>query len=177
MDIVSRTSATEYEALVGRTVDAIFQDGGYWHLVVALRCQDGNTISFNTEAVEIANYFEVFPIKVEIEQTEQRPWQLLNEPRTIVAVDLLLREEWLEHTIPHPRHVGSPPHYAQRAGRGPAPDQALEHVVVQAGFQLRFDEGMPIVVFASSTAPFNVEIALQSTAIESALAAFNPTEA
>ncbi len=177
MEIVSRTAAYEYESLVGRTVDAVYQDADYWHLFVALRCQDGQTILFSTEDVGIAKYFEVFPIKIAIETTEQRAWQFLNEPRRIVGVTPLFREEWLEPTTPHPEHVGSAPRYAHNAGRGPVPAQALQHVTVQAGFKLHCEDASPIVVFASNSAPFNVEVAIPSAEIESALAELNPTEA
>jgi hypothetical protein len=177
METVSRTTSIEYQSLVGRIVEAVYQDAGYWHLFVALRCIDGQTMIFNTEDVGIAKYFEVFPIKIGLEPTEQRAWEPLHKPRRVVAVSPLYREEWLEPTDPHPEHVGSGPHYAHNAGQGPAPAQALYHVTVQAGFKLHCEGASPIVVFASNTAPFNVEVALHSSEIESALSAFNPTEA
>ena len=177
MEIVSRTSPTEYLALIGKSVDAIYQDAGYWHLFVALRCQDGQTAVFSTEEVGVAKYFEVFPIKVATEATEQRSWRALGEPKRIEAVIPLLREEWLEPMAPHPEHVGSAPHYAHHAGRGPASAQAVQHIVVQAGFELRCQNASSIVVFASNTAPFNVEIAYEEAAIKDALSAFSAAEA
>ena len=177
METVSRASANECLPLVGRTVDAIFQDLGYWHLFVALRCLDGQTIVFNTEDVGVATYFEVFPIKVSLEATEKREWRELDAPRKVAAVLPLFREEWLEPTTPHPEHVGSAPHYAQSAGHGPAPAHAVQHVVVQAGIELRCEDTDSIVVFASSTAPFNVEVAHQRAEIKNALSGFKATEA
>jgi hypothetical protein len=177
METVSRSSLTEFKAVVGRTVDAVFQDDGYWHLIVALRCTDGESIVFNTEDVYIAKYFEVFPIKVKVEPTEQRAWRRLNEIRTIQEAIPLFREEWLEPSAPHPELVGSAPHYVQHAGRGPVPSDAVQHVTVQAGVKLCFGLGESMLVYASNTAPFNVAVAVTNIEVENALAAFNATDA
>ena len=177
MKTVSRASLHELEALVGRTVDAVFQDEGYWHLFVALRCTDGQSIVFNTEDVGIAKYFEVFPVKLKLEPTVVRAWQTLDEPRTIQRVNPLFREEWLEPSAPHPELVGSTPHHVHHAGRGPASPQAVQHVVVQAGVELQCAPMETLLVYASNTASFNVEVAVSPSEVENALAAFNATEA
>ena len=177
METITRVSSSEYEVLVGRTVDAVFQDKGYWHLYVALRCTDGNSIILSTEDVGIAKYFEVFPLRVRIEPSEQRVWQGLEDLRTISAVSPLFREEWLEPTEPHPELVGGAPHHVHHAGRGPASLAAVQHVVVQAGVELRCSSAESMLIYASNTAPFNVELAVKQEEVENALAAFNATDA
>ncbi|WP_189685896.1 hypothetical protein [Pseudorhodoferax aquiterrae] len=158
-------------------MDAFFQDEGYWHLFVALRCTDGNSLVFSTEDVGIAKYFEVFPIKVKLEPTVARAWRALDEPRTIQRVTPLFRHEWLEPSNPHPELVGGGPHHVHHAGRGPASPHAVQHVVVQAGVELQCASKSSLVVFASNTAPFNVEVAVSLVEAENALAAFTTTEA
>ena len=177
METVSRASFGEFRALVGRTVDAVFQDSGYWHLFVALRCADGKSIVFSTEDVGIAKYFEVFPIKVKVETTEERAWRRLDKPQAIREVTPLCREEWLEPSAPGPELVGSAPHHVHRAGRGPAPTEAVQRTVVQAGVEVRFEPTESLLVYASNTAPFNVEVAVTKNEVENAMAAFNATDA
>lgn len=173
METISRASSHELEVLAGRTVDAVFQDDGYWHLFIAFRCTDGKSIVFCTEDVGIARYFEVFPVKVTIEPTECRAWRLLSEAETIREAVPLFREEWLEPSDPHPEHVGSSPHYVHHVGRGPASTNAIRKVIVQAGVKLCFDSAGSALIYASSTAPFNVEVAITQTEVEYALADFN----
>lgn len=173
METISLASPSDFQALVGRTVDAVFQDDGYWHLIVELRCTDGYSIVFQTEDVGVAKYFEVFPIKVRVEPSAQRQWQELEHPRTVSLAKPLLREEWLEPSAPHPELVGGAPHHVHHTGRGPAPATAVQHVLVQAGVELRCQTGPALLVYASNTTPFNVEFAAMQGEVEEALAAFN----
>ena len=89
----------------------------------------------------------------------------------------LYREEWLEPSAPHPELVGSAPHHVHHAGRGPASVGTVQRVVVQAGVALRLGPEESLVVYASNTAPFNVELAIASTEVAHALDAFCATEA
>ncbi|MBC7681978.1 MAG: hypothetical protein H7172_06560 [Ferruginibacter sp.] len=173
MKTVFLAQLSELNALVGRTVDAFFQDANYWHMFVALRCTDGQTIVFNTEDVSIAKYFEVFPIKVKVEPTEQRAWKSLVAPKTIRDVMPLFRDEWLEPSAPNPDLFGSAPHHVHHAGLGPAPASAVQQTTVLAGVELGFSSSDLMLIYASNNAPFNVEIAVSQAEVESALGGFN----
>ena len=177
MEAISRATLAEFNALAGKTVNAHFQDIGYWHLVVELRCTDGQSIVFNTEDVGVGKYFEVFPIKIGFQPTAQRAWTPWAKEKTIQEVIPLFREEWLAPSSPHPQLVGSAPHHIHHAGRGPASKEAVQHTVVQAGVMLRFNPTESLVVYAASAAPFNVEVALTQTEVERALEAFSAPEA
>lgn len=177
MNTVSRVDLSELHSLVGLKVDAVFQDESYWHLVVALRCSDGHSIVFSTEAVGIAKYFEVFPIKVRVEPTEHRAWRGLGQPKAIHNVRPLVRQEWLEPVDRHPELIGNAPHHAHHAGCGPSPSHAVQTVEVQAGIELRFSVTDSMLVYASGAVPLNVELATTPAEVKSVLAGFKPTDA
>lgn len=155
----------------GATIDAYAQHEGYWHLVVALRTSVGAPFLFTTEERSAGFRFDVFPIGVRRGEPVECPWRALTRPLVIQNATPLWRVEWTVRGAQGPT-IGSDP-YTHFAGRGPASDQAATRARVLAGVLLQSESGEGIVVAASDSAPFNVDIFLPVDA-EAALEGFEP---
>lgn len=155
---------SEFEAeldlapLLGVTIDAYAQDEGYWHLSVALRLVEGEPFVFRTEERSAGSRFDVFPILGGPDKDAARTWRELARPFVIERAVPLWRVEWTEQGANGPT-VGSDP-YTHFAGRGPAPPQAATCARVLAGVWLQSKAGEGVVIAASDSAPFNVDIFL-----------------
>jgi hypothetical protein len=162
----------QLESLEGAAIDAYAQDEGYWHLFVALRLVGGQSVVFTTEEHSAGHWFEVFPIRLHTDERVERQWRDLPTPLLIDRAIPLWRSEWIEPGAVG-ETLGSNPatHYA---GRGPAPPKATAVARVQAGVLLQCHSGDQVVVAASNSAPFNVEMFLFNEAISTALAEFHP---
>jgi hypothetical protein len=159
-------------SLEGAKIDAYAQDEGYWHLFVALRIDGNGTVLFTTEENSAGPRFEVFPLKSQHEVGVERKWRSLPAPLLVCRATPLWRSEWLESGAVG-EFLGSNPatHYA---GRGPVPSEAVAGAHVRAGVLLQSASGVQLVVSASNTAPFNVEIFFSHEAVSKALAGFQP---
>lgn len=144
--------------LSGMTVDAYAQDEGYWHLFVALRLAGGEPFVFRTEEHAAGRRFDVFPIGVGGDPGATYAWRALARPFVIERAIPLWRIEWTEPGASVPT-LGADPatHYA---GRGPATPQASVSARVRAGVLLEDRGGGRMVIAASDSAPFNVEVFL-----------------
>jgi len=158
-------------SLLGETVDAYAQDNGYWHLFVALRLAGSKSLVFTTEEHSAGQRFEVFPIRAKREVEASYSWRTLDRPILVSAIVPLWRYEWLEAGAVG-ETVGTDPatHYA---GRGPASPDAIVSARVLAGVFLEGAAGEQMVVAASDSAPFNVEVFLSAQAAK-ALDCFEP---
>jgi hypothetical protein len=168
----SVSACDDFSALVGKRIDAYFHDDGYWHVVVALRAEGEQSLVFSTEDRGLAKYFEVFPLKFAIEATEQRRWVAF-EPLLVESVVPLWRLEWLEPTEDNGQFLGSGPHHVHHAGAGPVSSSAVHAARVLAGVKLADGKGRAIVVSASDSAVFNVDIAVEPTAVVKMLGGFS----
>jgi len=148
--------------LLGSTIDAYAQDDGYWHLFVALRVVGDAPFFFRTEERSAGARFDVFPICGRREDDARPAWRELLRPFVIERAIPLWRVEWTERGAAWPT-VGSDP-YTHFAGRGPASPQAANHARVLAGVLLQSANGEGIVVAASDSTPFNVDIFLPADA-------------
>lgn len=166
------SACDDFSALVGKRVDAYFHADGYWRFFIALRADDGRSLVFSTEERGLAKYFEVFPLKFAVEETEPRQWVTF-EPLLVDSVLPLWRLEWLEPTEDNGQFVGSAPHHVHHAGAGPASSAAVHAARVLAGVKLLDSEGRAIVLSASNSAPFNVDIAVEPTAVADMLSGFS----
>ena len=95
MQKIAALQSDSLEALRGLTIDAVYSAEDYWHFFVAFRCIDGQTIVFTSEDVQIAKYFEVFPLRVAVQSAEAKPWQQLPQAETVASSRALWRYEWL----------------------------------------------------------------------------------
>lgn len=161
----------DLSALPGATIDAYAQHEGYWHLVVALRTSVGAPFLFTTGERSAGFRFEVFPIGVRRGEPVECPWRSLARPFVIQKATPLWRVEWTVRGAQGPT-IGSDP-YTHFAGRGPASDQAAARARVLAGVLLQSESGEGIVVAASDSAPFNVDIFLPAE-VNMALERFEP---
>lgn len=152
------TADLDLSTLPGATIDAYAQHEGYWHLVVALRTSVGAPFLFTTEERSAGFRFDVFPIGVHRGEPVECPWRTLDRPFVIQKATPLWRIEWTERGAQGPT-IGSD-RYTHFAGRGPASDQAATRARVLAGVLLQSESGEGIVVAASDSAPFNVDIFL-----------------
>ena len=168
----SISACDDFSALVGRRVDAYFHADGYWRFFVALRAADGQSVVFSTEERGLAKYFEVFPLKFEFEASEERQWVSF-EPLLIETVRPLWRVEWLEPTEDSGEFLGSGPHHVHHAGAGPASPSAVHVARVLAGVALSDRAGRTILLSASDSAPFNVDIAVEPAAVTNMLDGFS----
>lgn len=158
---------------VGTTVDAYAQDEGYWHLFVALRL-GGTTTSlvFTTEGRSAGYRFEVFPISVQSLAEAKHAWRSLPRSMLISSAVPLWRCESVEAGATG-ETMGLHPS-TQYAGRGPAPSTALVSARVLAGVLLEGSLGEQLVIAASDSAPFNVELFSSEQAVKRALENFEP---
>lgn len=167
----SISACDDFSALVGRRVDAYFHADGYWRFFVALRAEDGQRIVFSTEERGLSTYFEVFPLKFEFEASEERQWVSF-EPLLIKTVRPLWRLEWLEPIDDNGQFLGSGPHHVHHAGAGPVSSAAVHVARVLAGVTLSDSAGRTLLLSASDSAPFNVDIAVQPAAVATMLDGF-----
>ena len=158
------------EALLGTNLTAYAQDSGYWHLFVALRTTSGPSVVFTSEEQSAGFRFEVFPIRFSIEEEGTREWHVLQAPFLVGEASPLWRSEWVEARAVGPT-LGSDPN-TQYAGRGPVPSKALSSARVLAGVLLESASGQRMVIAASNSAPFNIEIAASVETVETALEGF-----
>jgi len=164
-------ACTDFSALLGKMIDAFFHADGYWRFFVALRTTADETLIFSTEEHALAKYFEVFPIKFAVEATEERNWILLDTPLCINSVASLWRAEWLEPDTDVGRRIGAGPHYIHRADAGPIPSEVVGAEVL-AGVQLCEREGTCVIIAASDSVPFNVDITTAPAAMQEMLGRF-----
>lgn len=169
MQKIAALQSDSLEALSGLTVDAVYSAEDYWHLCVAFRCIDGQTVVFTSEDIQIAKYFEVFPLRVAVESAEARPWRQLPQAETIASSRALWRYEWLEPVEPHPDLVGNGPHFVHRVGPAPASTSSTEPVVVLVAVELSFASGGRMLVYSSDSAPLNVEFVGDSKGVSTRL--------
>lgn len=144
--------------LVGKVLTAYAQDSGYWHLFVAVLTSTGSSFEFRTRDEMPGPRFEVFPITLSSQPKSDHNWISLPEAVTVDRAFPLWRFEWLEDGALGPA-LGSNPQ-TQYAGRGPAPTNAALAARVLAGVLIKGTKGELIVVAASDSASFNVEVAL-----------------
>ncbi|MBD9436716.1 hypothetical protein IB223_11500 [Pseudoxanthomonas sp. PXM03] len=162
MQVPEFTAELDLAPLLGATIDAYAQDDGYWHLFVALRIVGGVPFVFRTEERSAGPRFDVFPIHGGREADARPAWCELARPFVIERAIPLWRVEWTERGATWPT-VGSDP-YTHFAGRGPASPQAANRARVLAGVLLHSATGEGIVVAASDSAPFNVDLFLPADA-------------
>jgi hypothetical protein len=157
--------------LVGLTFDAFAQTDNYWHFFVALRVTNGDSLVFTTEEFGIGPRFEVFALRVQREAV-QEVWRGLPQPFKASSARPLWRNEWTESGASGPA-LGVDPatHYA---GRGPVPPHALSQARVLAGVLFADPDGSRIIISASDSAPFNVEIFVDPGDVDEALNRFEP---
>lgn len=142
--------------LSGATVDAYAQDEGYWHLFVALRLVGGEPFVFTTKDHMAGPRFEVFPIRAGSEPGTVHAWRALAHPFVIARAVPLWRVEWMEPGARGPTlGADAATHYA---GRGPATPEASASARIRAGVLLEGESGERMIVAASDSAPFNVEV-------------------
>ena len=168
----SISACDDFSALVGKCVNGYFHVDGYWRFFVALRTEDGGTFVFSTEAHGLAKYFEVFPLKFVFEAPEARHWVPF-EPLHIEKVRPLWRMEWLEPAADNGQFLGAGPHHVHNAGAGPASPSAVQVARVLAGVALSNGAGRTILLSASDSAPFNVDIAVEAAAVAAMLDGFS----
>lgn len=170
MQMMDFHAALDLASLPGTTVDAYAQDEGYWHLFVALRLVGAEPFVFKTEEHAAGRRFDVFPIGAGADPGAVYAWRALVRPFVIERASPLWRIEWTEPGASVPT-LGSDPatHYA---GRGPATPQASVSARVRAGVLLEGREGERVVIAASDSAPFNVEVFLLDGEVERALEGF-----
>ena len=162
----------DFSALIGKRVDAYFHADGYWRFFVALRAADGQSVVFSAEERGLAKYFEVFPLKFEFEASEERQWVSF-EPLLIETVRPLWRLEWLEPTEDNGQFLGSGPHHVHHAGAGPASPSAVHVARVLAGVALSDSAGRTILLSASDSAPFNVDIEVEPAVVANMLGGYS----
>ncbi|QYF93859.1 hypothetical protein KY495_01035 [Massilia sp. PAMC28688] len=172
MLIESVTACADFSQLVGRRVNAYFHADGYWRFFVALRMKNGRSVVFSTEDRGLAKYFEVFPLKFDLEPSEPREWVSL-EPLLIKTARPLWRLEWLERTPDNGKFLGSGPHHIHHAGAGPVSQTAVHAARVLAGIALSGAAGRTLIVSASDSAPFNLDIAVEPAAVASMIRNFS----
>lgn len=156
--------------LVGNVLTAYSQDSGYWHLFVAVLTSTGSSFEFTTRDEMPGPWLEVFPITLLSQPKSDHNWISFPEAVTVDRAFPLWRVEWLEYGVVGPT-LGSNPqtHYA---GRGPAPTNAALAVRVLAGVLIKGTKGELIVVAASDSASFNVEVALTQERVVTMLEGF-----
>lgn len=166
------SAGLDLSALLGATVDAYAQDEGYWHLYVALRLIGKPPLVLTTEEHSAGHRFEVFSIRTQGKHEAEYIWQSLHRPVVVSGASPLWRCEWLEEGASG-ETLGSDP-ATQYAGRGPAPSNATVNARVRAGILLEGTCSERVVIAASDSAPFNVEVFLSEQAVKSALEKFEP---
>lgn len=157
--------------LVGLTFDAYAQTDDYWHFFVALRVTNGDSLVFTTEEFGIGPRFEVFALRMQREAVQEE-WRALPQPFKVSSVRPLWRNEWTESGASGPT-LGVDP-ATHHAGRGPVPAHALSHARVLSGVLLADVDDDHIIVTASDSAPFNVEIFVDPVDVDEALNRFEP---
>lgn len=116
--------------------------------------------------------FDVFPIRTQSEPEANYSWRPLRHPFLVTSFTPLWRCEWIEAGAIGVT-VGANPatHYA---GPGLAPSGAIASARVLAGVLLEGAPGEQMVIAASNSAPFNVEIFPSRQAAKEALEGFEP---
>ena len=156
-------------ALTGMTVEAYAQKDGYWHFFVALRC-GGSSFLFTSDECWVSPRFEVFPIRLRRDEKVAHNWRELQQPFCIRKSVFLWRSEWIEAGADGETQGENPA--TQYAGRGPVTARAIASARVLAGALLISDQGERMIIAASDSAPFNIEIFLTNEAVEQALGGF-----
>ena len=149
-------------------IDAFFVENGYWHLEVWLRSPAGQRARLFTSEHNIAKWFDVSSIEIDTPEHEPPKWTLLGREALIVSVEPLWREEWLTKGASGPT-VGADPHTQWTDAIGTAPADAVAVVRVLAGVLLRESSGPGIAVTAATTAPLNVDLSMEPSAISKVL--------
>lgn len=168
----SISACDDFSALVGKRIDAYCHAEGSWRLFVALRADDGQSVVFSTEERGLVKNFEVFPLKFEFEASEERLWVPF-DPLLIEIVGPLWRLEWLEPTEDNGQFLGAEPHHVHHAGAGPASPSAVHVARVLSGVELSDSAGRTILLSASDSAPFNVDIVVEPVAVANMLGGFS----
>jgi hypothetical protein len=138
---------------------------------VFLKTPEG-IVAFESLEHSIAPYFDVYSLRVIPWRPAPTTWSPLHEPLEIVRAYSLWRDEWLEpsQTV-NTSLVGGAPRFDQFARPvGAAPSDAVASARVLAGVLLESDTGGQLAIYASASAPLNVEIATSRPQIAQALA-------
>jgi hypothetical protein len=164
----SVSARDDLSPFIGVVVDGYYNQG-----CAALRCSPDREIVISFEGHDIAKYFEVFAIRVDLQARTAREWFPLSPPLIIARASPLWRVEWLEPTEDKGQFLGSGPHSVHCVGRGPAPQPADHAARVLAGVWLCDSEGRGIVLSASAF-PYQAEVEFESFAASRRLEDFEP---
>ncbi len=150
--------------LFGVSFNASYSAEEYWHKEVWLRSQSGAGLTFASDEYNLAPLFDVYVI--DFAQSVRTPpkWSSFEAEFQVEAVELLWRDEWLEAGVPWPT-VGRNAHMHCSGPMGSAPADAVAAAQVLAGLLLHDGKGRSIAIVTATSAPLNVDLVDEASAI------------